>query len=161
MFSLETLIMISAIIFCLGGLLGAIISRTLIPPAHQKDLEHKLQESRQELEKYQQDVAHHFAETSQLVSQLTESYKSVHDHLAKGAIQLTNPEISRQILDAGDTTLGLEANSAVSEMDFEPPKDWAPKVPGKAGVLSEEFGLDDDAHEIESAGPYSPYSPEK
>ena len=144
MFSLETLIMVSAIVLCIGGLIGAVISRTLLPPEIQKDLEKQLQTSRTELEKYQQDVAHHFAETSQLVTKLTESYKEVHDHLAKGATNLTNPEISKKMLDAGDSSLGIEAPKATEEMSFEPPKDWAPKTPGQKGVLSEDFGLHDE-----------------
>ncbi len=142
-FSLEALIMVSAITLCIGGLLGAVISRTLLPPEMQKDLEQRLQSSREELDQYQQDVAQHFAETSQLVSNLTNSYKEVHDHLAKGAIELTNAEISKQMLEAGDSQLGIEAKDAIDELSFEPPKDWAPKSPGQAGVLSEDFGLED------------------
>lgn len=142
-FSLETLLMVSAIVFCIGGLIGAVISRTLMPPEMQKDLEQSLQTSRNELERYQQDVSQHFADTSKLVTNLTQAYKEVHDHLAKGAIQLTNAEISKKILDAGDRNLGLEAQDAIEELSFEPPKDWAPKVPGQAGTLSEEFGLDE------------------
>jgi len=146
-FSLETLIMVSAIVLCIGGLIGAVISRTLMPPEMQKDLEQRLQLSKAELDQYQQDVAQHFADTSKLVSNLTQSYKDVHDHLAKGAIQLTNAEISKKILDAGDQSMGIEAKNAVEEIAFEPPRDWAPKVPGQSGTLSEEFGLQDQAEE--------------
>ncbi len=142
-FSLEILIMISAIALCIGGLVGAIISRTLLPPEMQKDLEQRLQASREELDLYQHDVAQHFADTSKLVANLTRSYKDVHDHLAKGAIELTNAEISKKIIDAGDPQLGIEAKEALNEVSFEPPKDWAPKSPGQAGTLSEEFGLAD------------------
>ena len=97
MVSLEALVMVSAVVFCIGGLVGAIISRTLIPPAQQKELENSLATARKELDNYHQDVAQHFAETSRLVNNLTQSYKDVHEHLARGAIQLTNPEISKQI----------------------------------------------------------------
>ncbi len=154
-FSLETLVMVSAITLCIGGLLGAIISRTLIPPQLQKDLEDSLQSSRKELEKYQHDVAQHFADTSKLVSNLTQSYKDVHDHLAKGAIQLTNAEISKQILEAGDRKLGIEAKEAIDELSFEPPKDWAPKTPGQTGTLSEEFGLAEHTETTEEESPAS------
>lgn len=143
MFSLEILIMVSTIVFCVGGLLGAIISRTLLPPEQQKDLEQSLQLTRQELSQYQQDVAQHFAETSKLVHNLTQSYKEVHEHLARGAVELTNSEISRKILAAGEGTLNLEAD-AMDEVNIEPPKDWAPKTPGQTGTLSEEYGLQDD-----------------
>lgn len=143
MFSLETLIMISAIVFCVGVLLGALISRTLLHPEQKKDLEQSLQLTRQELNQYQQDVAQHFAETSKLVHNLTQSYKDVHQHLARGAVELTNSEISRKIIAAGDGNLHLE-NSAFDDAKIDPPRDWAPKTPGQAGALSEEYEQDDE-----------------
>ena len=147
MFSLGTLIMVCAIVFCVGGLFGVIISRTLIPPKLQRDLEQRLQESRRELDQYQQDVAQHFAETSQLVTNLTQSYKEVHDHLAKGAIQLTNSEISKKMLASSDTSFSTETREAIDEVPFEQPRDWAPKEPGQTGMLSEEFGLEKELEE--------------
>ena len=143
MFSLEVLIMVSAIVFCVGGLLGALISRSMFPPEHQKQLEESLKSSKQELDHYQREVAKHFADTAELVQNLTQSYKDVHDHLAKGALNLTNPEITRQVLDAGDKTLGIEAKDVMDDQEVEAPKDWAPKVPGQTGTLSEEYGLEE------------------
>lgn len=144
MFSLEFLIMAGTILFCLGGLLGALFGRTLIPAGNQKNLENNLQATRDELTQYQQNVASHFAETSRLVHSLTESYKDVHDHLAKGAITLTNAEITEKMIAAGEASLGLEAESALEQQCVEQPKDWAPK----AGALSEDYGLDELDTEI-------------
>lgn len=147
-FSLEALMMVSFIVLCIGALIGAVISRTLLPPELQKDLESELQASRNELAQYQQDVAKHFAETSMLVSNLTKAYKDVHDHLSSGAITLTNAEISKKILEAGEGTLSIkQSGDAFDEANFEPPRDWAPKKPGQAGTLSEEFGLRDSQEE--------------
>ncbi len=143
MFSLEVLIMVAAIIFCIGGLLGALISRTMFPPEQQKQLEESLKTARQELDQYQREVAQHFADTAELVHNLTRNYKDVHDHLAKGALNLTNPEITRQMMAAGDKSLGIEASADIDEQQVEAPRDWAPKVPGQTGTLSEEYGLDD------------------
>lgn len=147
MFSVEVLIMVSAIVFCVGGLLGALISRSLFPPEQQKQLEESLKTSRQELDQYQREVAQHFAETAKLVNNLTQSYKDVHDHLAGGAMQLTNQEITKQILEAGDSSLGIEAQNSLDEHQVEAPRDWAPKMPGEAGTLSEEYGLSDHPDE--------------
>ncbi len=141
--------MLCTIVFCIGGLIGAVISRTLIPPANQKDLEKQLLKAQSDLETYQQDVAQHFAETSRRINNLTESYREVHEHLASGAIQLTNAEISNKILAAGDKALGIEASQVPENIDVQPPKDWAPKTPGQKGVLSEDFGLDEDKPEPE------------
>lgn len=142
MFSLEFLIMVTVIVFCLGSLLGAFISRSFFPPEQQKQLEQNLQSSREELEQYQQDVAQHFADTAKLVQNLTESYKDVHDHLASGALKLTNPEITQRVLAAGDKNLGIEAQEGLEDQVVEAPRDWAPKTPGQAGTLSEDYGLE-------------------
>lgn len=142
-FSLETLIMIGVIMLCAGGVIGALISKTYLPPSRQKDLEQQLQATRNQLELYQQDVAKHFVETAQLVNNLTQTYKDVHDHLSRGAVHLTNAEISKKMLNAGDPTLGFDAKNPLDEFDFEAPKDWAPKAPGQKGILSEDFGLED------------------
>lgn len=138
-FSLEFLVMTATILFCLGGLVGALLSRTLLPSGNQKGLESSLQNARDELTQYQQEVASHFAETSRLVHGLTQSYKDVHNHLAKGAISLTNAEITEKMIAAGEVSLDLEAKEALQEQRVEQPKDWAPKQ----GALSEDYGLDD------------------
>ncbi len=147
---METMVTVAAIAFCIGGLVGAVISRSLGSPDKQKELEKSLAETRRELDSYHQDVAQHFAQTSRLVNNLTESYKEVHEHLAKGAIQLTNPEISKQILAAGDGKLGIEAHDVIDDQAFQPPRDWAPKMPGSKGTLSEEYGLNDEQEEEEA-----------
>ena len=145
MYSLQVLIMVAVIVFCIGALLGALISRTLFPPAQKKLLEESLKSSRNELEKYQRDVAKHFADTASLVHKLTESYRDVHNHLANGALQLTNSEITRKLLAAGDRKMeGEPEESLLEDTHLEAPKDWAPKTPGGKGTLSEEFGLNDE-----------------
>lgn len=158
MFSLEVLILVGVVVFCIGGLAGAIISRSLLPPQNQRGLEEQLDASRQELAQYQQHVAQHFAETSQLVNNLTQSYREVHQHLAQGATALTNAEISQKMLNAGDTT-GQEQEDALAETTYEPPRDWAPKRPGQTGTLSEEFGLNDvqDEQAVESTTAKHPH----
>jgi uncharacterized membrane-anchored protein YhcB (DUF1043 family) len=137
--------MIAVIVFCLGCLLGALVSRSFFPPEQQKQLEDSLQTSREELEQYQREVAQHFADTAKLVQNLTASYKDVHDHLAGGALKLTNPEITQQVLAAGDKSIGVEVNEELEDQHVEAPKDWAPKTPGQAGTLSEDYGLDNIA----------------
>jgi len=152
--SLEAVFMISAIVFCVGGLLGAFISRNLFPPEQQKMLEENLQNTKQELDQYQREVAEHFAETAKLAQNLTQSYKEVHDHLSKGALQLTSPEITQQVLAAGDKSLGISSPEVLEDQEVEPPRDWAPRVPGQSGTLSEDYGLANDdalAEELESA----------
>jgi len=141
--SMAMVFIVATLAFLAGGLIGAYISRTMFPPEQQKQLEQSLRNARAELQKYQNDVTVHFAETADLINKLTESYKEVHDHLATGAMQLTNIDIGRDILKAGSSNLGLDSQGAVDD-SLQAPKDWAPKVPGNKGTLSEDYGLRDD-----------------
>lgn len=146
MVSIEVLVMVSVITACVGALIGALVSRSFITPENEKELEKRLHTSQEELNRYKEEVADHFSETSRLVGNLTQSYKEVHEHMSRSAIQLTDPEISKKVLEAGDR-LGLERGNVIEPGPVEPPKDWAPKTPGETGTLSEEFGLRDEQEE--------------
>lgn len=144
--SIGVLILVGSVALCVGALIGAFFSRRFIPPAQEKELERRLQISQEELGRYQQEVAEHFAETSRLIGNLSHSYAEVHEHLSRTAMQLASPEVSKEILEAGDK-LGLETGNIVEQTSVEAPKDWAPKNPGETGTLSEEFGLRDEKEE--------------
>ena len=129
----------------LGVVIGTLLTRSLHPHEKQrKELEERLDKLQDEHKEYQHKVTEHFLTTSSLVNTMTESYRDLHEHLASSAMHLTNPEISRQLIDAGygriSSNLASDAlaNSIASEVP-EPPRDYAPKVPG--GVLSEDYGL--------------------
>ena len=148
MFPLSTLILAVAIALIVGALIGALLLKGLSPQEKQnRSLETRLQKAENQLREYQQDVSEHFAETSQLINTLTQSYRDVHEHLATGALKLTNPDISRQLIDAGKGNLMLSTSrnrkpddeEAISK---EPPRDWAPRNPGDKGQLSEDFGFE-------------------
>jgi len=106
-----------------------------------RDVEQRLHQTATELQNYQRDVAEHFAHTSQLVNNLTQAYRDVHEHLANGALKLATPAISKQILDAANS----DAIPSLKEQPVEPPRDWAPRTSGK-GTLSDDYGLRDDEH---------------
>jgi len=154
MYSVDILVMVCVLALCIGGLIGAIISRSFFPPEQQKKMEESLRASQQELNQYQTEVTQHFADTAQLVNNLTADYKKVHDHLANGALKLTNPEVTQQMISAGDDSIGntisdktLDTSESLDNKDVDAPKDWAPKIPGEAGTLSEEYGLNDKEKE--------------
>lgn len=137
----ETLF-IGLLALAIGLIIGFVLARTLHPQARErKDLEEQLLQSQDQLKSYQQEVTAHFAKTSDLINNLSHSYRDVHEHLATSAMHLTNPEISRQLVDAGFGRQDSNANLLSGETP-EPPKDYAPKVPG--GILSEEYGLKEE-----------------
>lgn len=137
-------LLIGLLCLATGLVIGFVMARTLHPKERErKELEEKLLQSQNQIKDYQQEVTEHFIKTSELVNNLSHSYRDVHEHLATSAMRLTNPEISRQMIDAGFGR-GEDQHVIASETP-EPPKDYAPKVPG--GVLSEEYGLKDDTHQ--------------
>jgi uncharacterized membrane-anchored protein YhcB (DUF1043 family) len=121
-----------------GAIAGYFASRAFKPiQKEQKDIQNKLIEAQRELKDYQQEVANHFRATSKAVSSLSKNYKCVVEQLASGALHLVNTDVSRQILNpVFDKSEDINLESSA---DVQPPKDYAPKVPG--GVLSEEYGL--------------------
>ena len=84
-----------------------------------------VRELRAEQEQFRDQVTEHFAETAQLVNQLTDSYKAVFDHLSTGARQLTDSEKLQQRLpqiDASAVTIqrvGYDAPSATGNAATE------------------------------------------
>ncbi|TQV80212.1 DUF1043 family protein [Exilibacterium tricleocarpae] len=135
-----------------GCVVGALLSRSLNPREKQnRDLEQRLQQAEQRLSGYQQEVTEHFAQTSQLVNSLTQSYREVHEYLASSALKLSNPDVSRQILEAGKGKLPSDNSTVIDKDNFEPPRDWAPKEPGSKGALSEDYGLEEDREELAAA----------
>nr|WP_237457588.1 DUF1043 family protein [Pseudomaricurvus sp. HS19] len=131
-----------------GCAIGALAVKGMNPQQQQqsKELEQRLQNTEEKLRNYQQEVTEHFMETSQLVNRLTHSYKEVHEHLASSALKLTNPDISRQLIDAADGKLLSHNTQANDDGDnsIEAPRDWAPREPGAKGQLSEDFDLRQD-----------------
>ena len=67
-------------------------------------------------------------------------------------MRLTTPEVSRQLLEAANPGLGGYVPRTLASTPAEPPKDYAPSVPG--GVLSENYGFDPQR----DAPPFSLYT---
>jgi uncharacterized membrane-anchored protein YhcB (DUF1043 family) len=146
-FSLSTLVVTSLISLAIGAGLGAFLLYLFRAQVYSRDLEQRLHEAENTLQSYQRDVAEHFAQTSQLVNNLTQSYREVHEHLANSALKLATPAISRQILASANSHLLGDEKPYINEQSFEPPRDWAPKAQGAKGTLSEDYGLHDEHHE--------------
>ena len=128
--------------------MGVTCSRHLSPQGKKsKALEEELQQSEHKLNEYQQEVTEHFAETAKLVNNLTQNYRDVHQHLANSALKLANVDISRELLSTNPSTEtaaeSLPIDDTISEADFQPPKDWAPRSSDAEGTLSESYGLND------------------
>lgn len=150
-FAVESLILTGLIALAVGIGLGVVLGRRSGSITQQRHLEQNLASVKQELNAYQQDVARHFMETAQKVGELSQSYRDLNQHLAEGAMRLTSTEITKDMIAASDNRL----NNPLDLSGVEPPKDWAPKIPGSHGMLSEEFGLKDQDEDAAPAGPHT------
>jgi len=150
--SIGTLIIVGLICLLGGGAIGALVFRSFDTRSQNRALEERAFRAEDELKRYQQDVAEHFAKTSELVNGLTQSYRDVYEHLANSALKLTTPALSRQILESANTQLLGTGNNTtfLTEEQIEAPRDWAPKT--ATGQLSEEYGLHEE-HDV----PGNPY----
>lgn len=144
MYSLSALVISSLFCLLIGGGLSAFILYTFRAQILGRDLEQRLHQAENSLHGYQRDVAEHFAQTSELVNNLTQAYREVHEHLANGALKLATPAISRQIIDSANSNFAGDNKAYIGEQRIEPPRDWAPKAPGAKGALSEDYDLRED-----------------
>jgi uncharacterized membrane-anchored protein YhcB (DUF1043 family) len=141
-FSREVLLAAGAVLAILGLLLGYMLGRRTSTAAQKyREVERKLDQVLQDKKVYEDEVVEHFTETAKLLNNLTESYRDVHNHLAKGAGTLCQGlgPVSLAQLENSRTSTEIPADLA----DIQPPLDYAPKTsPSEKGMLNEEFGLE-------------------
>lgn len=145
---MSTLILVALICLIVGAVVGSLLTKTLHPQEKlRRELQDELTRAREEHKNYQQEVSEHFAQTADLVRNLSHNFQTVHEQLTQSAVRLATPEISHKLMRAtSGTTLGAGKGSVsdttLSALVPEPPRDYAPKVPG--GILSEHYGLEHD-----------------
>ena len=120
---------------------GLLLARRLdnTSPGRVEELENRIQELQRFHADYREHVSEHFNTTAELVQQMTDSYRDVYQHLARGAQDLCSEDVASRLLPSADNALfaGPDQDS------LEQPKDYAPKRNnGHTGALSETFGLD-------------------
>lgn len=151
---------IGIVALAIGALIGYLIGRANSDNGQQKELMEQLEETQQELNGYKAQVDNHFIRTAELVNNLTESYKEVHEHLANSAQTLCKDSVGAQRLEASSLQPRLtESASPAAEAvevkpvkpaasNVEPPRDYAPKKADDEGTLSETFGLKEEAQPV-------------
>jgi uncharacterized membrane-anchored protein YhcB (DUF1043 family) len=141
-FSLNILIAAGAVLLVLGLAIGLLIGRRSSPAGQKyREVERKLDQVLQDKKVYEDEVVEHFTDTAKLLNTLTESYRDVHNHLARGATTLCQGEgpVALDRLEDGRDGAEIPAHLA----DIQAPLDYAPKTsPDEKGMLNEEFGLD-------------------
>ena len=123
-----------------GLALGYFLNRHLHPtPRRNRELEQQLHALQEQQKNYRYDVNAHFNKTADLLSHLANSYREVHNHLARGAVDLCDPGAVRLLKMLPEQTPVLDEHQ---QSAVEPPRDYALKSPFEKGVLDEDFGLE-------------------
>ncbi len=141
-YSLNILIAAGVALLLLGLGLGLLFGRGMSPAnQRQRDMERKLDQLLQDKKAYEDEVVEHFTDTAKLLNNLTERYREVHEHLAKGASTLCKGRgpVSMDRLEGSRESNEIPPHLA----DIQPPLDYAPKSsPDEKGMLNEEFGIE-------------------
>lgn len=127
----------------IGFIAGAIVSRNLgSNPLRNRENQRAIDTLRQEQQHYRDQVTGHFQRTAELVNELTENYRAVHNHLAQGARELC-PEAGSQLPHLPEPPAAAQQLGAASAAaPIEPPRDYAPRAHADLGPLHEAYGLD-------------------
>ena len=128
-------IVLGMALFVLGVVVGLLAARGGEGArAQARRLEEELAEARERLAGYEDQVAKHFAQTSELFGDLTRQYTAVWDHLAEGSRELCAervPALGRGFADVPRLlTQTSEAESSVTDTPGEREADAA-ESPGR------------------------------
>lgn len=132
-------------LFVLGLVLGSVFQKSRGNGAKEQRVEQKLNETEENFAKYQAEVSAHFVDTARKVQQLNNSYREVHEQLAKGATMLCGENEGEDFLALSQQKSEGKGETIDNQNDHTPdeaPMDYAPKEnPDEAGTLSEEYSL--------------------
>lgn len=128
MFSMDSstsFMMTGLLFFTLGVVVGCIAAYLLIGRQDRtRELEAELGELRERFADYRIQVTGHFMHTSELLQEMTRSYRAVYEHLGTGAQQLCDNDLEAaqlelpqksQLADAGQDTYTAEIIADLSE----------------------------------------------
>ena len=105
----------------LGLGLGSVLTYTITSRNRQnQNLQAELDQLATRFTEYREQVGSHFMQTSDLVQEMTRSYRAVYEHLANGAYQLYGEHANKQSLEhqVDETnTEGMEGASADADYD--------------------------------------------
>ena len=126
-----------------GIVIGITFTRRLGTDAIRvQQLEEKLESMSESHMEYRNNVSEHFNTTSELINQMTDSYKKVYGHLAIGAQDLCSDQVAEKLLPLQPDAVFEDETVSSNQNQIEAPKDYATKSnPNQVGALSEDFGL--------------------
>ncbi len=114
--SIDQVWLFVAIALCAGVVLGALLHRMFSSsPGDADKLRAELERTRSEMERYRASVNSHFSKTSDLVSELTQDYVKVYQHLAEGAQTLSDSPEFTQMLEQSEGRVLISVEDEIPE----------------------------------------------
>ena len=140
------------LILGIGILLGVVIARrTRHKKTHIRELEEQLAQSREELADYRTQVDDHFMITSELVDQMTASYRAVYLHMAEGARTLCSRDYEATHLKLAESdlfdTLPADPEQATNGTPTTAEEDLVSEIPDKGVEAAPENIIDEVGEE--------------
>ncbi len=138
-----TAILVAVAFLVIGVIIGGFIGASSSKSAKKtKRLSRELGQARDELGAYKEQVRQHFSRTSELVNNMTSSYRAVHEHLASSAQDLCDGSVAN--LDLATPELLVSSNSekksglesAVTTSKTEAKENLAAKVQAASGAAA-------------------------
>jgi uncharacterized membrane-anchored protein YhcB (DUF1043 family) len=125
--------------FALGVLFGGIGAYILLGRhGDSAKLRAELNDLRERFSDYRDQVTRHFMRTSELVHEMTRSYRAIHEHLATGARELCNGETEGESLDTRDEDRLVDGGGLSDEADSDDLFGDTPRISDlRIGVESE------------------------
>ena len=151
---MESMLVVGIAALAIGLALGWAAARTTgNRNVRQRRLAQQLDALQTAHTRYQAQVNEHFMETAELIRRLNDSYRDVHQHLAKGASKLCTESDARQEREQAREDNQIAYPEQDAEDGVEPPGDYAPRNENlDSGTLSEDYGLAEKAEREQRSG---------
>jgi len=127
------------LIFALGLVLGCICAYLFIARyGRTRRLQEELNQLKEKFTDYRDQVTQHFMRTSELVQEMTQSYRAVYEHLATGAQRLCGEGTETPNLDfQSHVRLTDDAEIDIATAENEAGDEYAENFPGETPRISD------------------------
>jgi uncharacterized membrane-anchored protein YhcB (DUF1043 family) len=143
--------------FIAGLIIGGLAIWLLLPTRRNlQRLEQEKKKAEDALATYRKEVDNHFVRTAELVNNMTQAYRAVHEQLAEGAQALCSEDSKQLVMSKTLLTLTATQVSAEEKPHIKQPLDYAPS---SKGTLSEDFGFKKKTFSSDTSGHAGPNAP--
>ena len=117
------------LVFAAGIVAGGLVLMLIMLAGRRRDkgaadelvkIKRELEQLKDEFQLYRDSVGRHFSKTAELVHSMTESYRSVYQHLAQGAQDLCDDKVTKLVVQFGESRLVERAKEPVAGAGVSP-----------------------------------------